>query len=146
MPETDHAVLRADPRVNWHQDVLRFADTDANGHINNTAFSVFCESGRVKLLYERIRPTREPGGYFVVAHVSLNYLRELHFPGTVSSATWISRVGRTSVGFAQTLFDEHGVAVATAEAVTVAMDRATRRPTALVDATRAAALASLREG
>lgn len=136
--------LKADPRVNWHEDVLRFADTDANGHINNTAFSVFCESGRVKLLYQRLRPTREPGSYFVVAHVELHYVRELHFPGTVSSATWISRVGRTSIGFGQALFDETGQVVLRSSAVTVAMDGATRRPAALGEATRTVALAMLR--
>ena len=38
--------LLADPRVVWTEDVLRFGDTDANGHINNALFATLCESGR----------------------------------------------------------------------------------------------------
>ena len=53
----------SDPRVLWTEDILRFADTDALGHINNTTFSVLCESGRVHLLASRINPTL-PAGVF----------------------------------------------------------------------------------
>jgi len=31
---------------------LQYADTDRQGHINNSIFSVLCESGRVNFLYD----------------------------------------------------------------------------------------------
>ena len=130
----------------WHQDVLRFSDTDPHGHVNNTVFSVFCESGRVNYLRSVLAHTREPGGYFVLAHVSIDYLHELAYPGTVSSATWIRRLGRTSVGFGQVLVDGTDRAVARSEAVSVAMDGATRRPVPFSEATRVAVGRMLRDG
>ena len=136
MTETDLEALRADQRVVWNEDVIRFSDTDQNGHVNNAVFAVFCESGRVNLLHGRLKPTREAGAYFVLAKVTIEFKAELHYPGRVRIATWIRSVGRTSVGFGQALFDGEGRLVATSEAVTVGMDGATRRPAALADQTR----------
>jgi acyl-CoA thioester hydrolase len=134
--EIDIEALRADPKVVWNEDVIRFSDTDQNGHVNNAVFAVFCESGRVNLLHGRLKPTREAGAYFVLAKLTIEFKAELHYPGRVRIATWIRSVGRSSVGFGQALFDEAGRLVATSEAVTVGMDGATRRPAALGDATR----------
>ena len=58
-PEIDVASLLADSRVRWTTDILRFSDTDANGHINNAAFAVFCESGRVGFLHDQFRAVLE---------------------------------------------------------------------------------------
>lgn len=144
MTELTVAALEADPRVVWTEDVLRFGDTDLNGHINNGAFSVLCESGRVNYLRKVLRPTRPPGSYTVLAKVTIEFRAELNYPGRVRSATWIRHVGRSSVAFGQALFDETGELVATSQAVTVAMDGATRRPMPLDAATRAAADGMLR--
>ncbi len=130
-------MLQADSRVVWSEDVLRFCDTDANGHVNNAAFAVFCESGRVNFLHGILRPVREAGGYFVIATLTIAFRGELMYPGRVRCGTWLSRVGRTSVVFAQVLLDDDGRLVGTSEAVTVAMDGATRRPMPLDAATRA---------
>lgn len=144
MPELDIETLRADPKVVWNEDVIRFSDTDPNGHVNNSAFAVFCESGRVHLLRNKLVPTRAAGAYFVLAKVLIEFRAELHYPGRVRIATWIRSVGRTSVGFGQALFHESGRLVATAEAVTVSMDGSTRRPAPLDDATRQVAMSLLR--
>ena len=138
MPEIDLAVLEADPAIVWNEDVIRFSDTDLNGHVNNAAFAVFCESGRVNLLRRHLKPTREPGGFFVVAKLVVEFRGELFYPGRVRIATWVGALGRTSVQFRQALFDESGRLVATSEAVTVSMDGTTRRPSPLGEATRAA--------
>ena len=145
MPDPDIAALRADPRVIWTEDVLRFSDTDLNGHVNNAAFAVFCESGRVNLLRGTLGPTRERGAYFVIAKLVVEYRAELLFPGRVRSGTWIRSVGRTSFGFGQVILDGDGRLAATSEAVTVSMSGETRRPMPLGDATRALVLSMLRE-
>jgi len=137
-PDLDLAALREDGRVVWTEDILRFGDTDANGHINNAAFAVFCESGRVNLLHDALAPVRERGGFFVIVKLTIEFKAELHYPGRVHCGTWILALGRSSVTFGQALLDDAGRLVATSEAVTVAMDGGTRRPTQLEGAVRAA--------
>lgn len=127
----------ADPRIVWTEDVLRFADTDANGHINNTLFSVLCESGRVNLFRTRFDPTLPESRYFVIARLAIDFRAELHYPGRVRTGTWITRFGRTSVALGQAIMSG-GVLAAEAEAVCVLMDPATRRPMPFPDETRRA--------
>jgi acyl-CoA thioester hydrolase len=136
------AALR-DPRVLWTEDVLRFADTDAIGHINNTTFSVLCESGRVHLLETRINPTLPTGVFFVIARLAIDFRAELHYPGAVRTGTWIARIGRSSLVLEQMIMSE-GRLAATSEAVCVLMDGATRRPVVFPEESRRAIEALLR--
>jgi acyl-CoA thioester hydrolase len=130
-----------DPRVRWHEDVLRFRDTDANRHVNNTTFSEFCESGRVQFFRERFRALPGPERYFVVARFAIDYRAELHYPGTVRTGTWLAALGRTSVTFHQRVLAADGGLAAQATSVCVQMDAATRRPLPFDAATRAAVAA-----
>ena len=127
--------LLTDPRVVWTEDVLRFRDTDKNGHVNNSVFSVLCESGRVNLFAKTFDPSLRPGTFFVIARLVIDFRAELHYPGRVRTATWVSRVGRSSMGLKQAIVSDAGVA-ADSEAVCVLMDGATRRPTPFPDAVR----------
>jgi acyl-CoA thioester hydrolase len=133
----DLASLHQDSRVVWTEDVLRFADTDANGHVNNTLFSVLCESGRVNMFRSRFDPTLPADRFFVIARLAIDFRAELFFPGKVRTGTWITRLGRSSVGVAQAILSGETLA-AEAEAVCVLMDGATRRPMPFPEATRAA--------
>ena len=132
---SDSAALLKDPRVVWVEDVLRFRDTDKNGHVNNSVFSVLCESGRVNLFGLKFDPLLRPGTFYVIARLVIDFRAELHYPGRVNTATWLHRVGRSSMGLRQAIVSEAGVA-ADSEAVCVLMDGATRRPTPLPDAMR----------
>ncbi len=127
--------LENDSRVSWVRDVLRFGDTDAFGHVNNSVFSVLCESGRVQLFRSRLRPTLPPGTIFAIVRLVIEFKAELHYPGEVRTGTWFAKLGRTSVSIGQVLIANGGV-VATAEGVCVLVDAATRRPTPWPDATR----------
>lgn len=137
--------LAADPRVVWTDDVLRYGDTDANGHINNSTFSVLCESGRVQLFLRHLTPTLPGGVIFVIAKLVIDFRAELHYPGTVRTGTWVSRLGRSSITVRQVILSGETLA-AEAEGVCVLMDAATRRSTPFPDATREAALELLRDG
>jgi acyl-CoA thioester hydrolase len=127
--------LEDDPRVAWVEDVLRFGDTDAFGHVNNSVFSVLCESGRVHLFATRLRPTLPPQTIFSIARLTIDFRAELHYPGQVRTGTWFTKLGRTSVTVQQALL-ANGHVAATAEGVCVLVDAATRRPTPWPDATR----------
>lgn len=128
--------LEGDPRVVWTSDVLRFADTDALGHVNNSTFSVMCESGRVGLFNTRLDPTLPPGAFFVIARLVIDFRSELHYPGGVRTGTWPVKLGRSSLTLQQALFS-NGRLAATAESVCVLMEGRSRRPIPLPDATRA---------
>ena len=54
----------------------------------------------------------------------------MHWPGRVDIGTRVARIGRTSVGMDQALFQD-GRLVARAETVIVQMDADTRRPVPL---------------
>lgn len=122
----------------WVEDVLRYADTDANGHINNSTFSVLCESGRVDLFTRELNPTLPPGVFFVIARLAIDFRAELHYPGRIRTGTWITRIGLSSLGLAQAIVAE-GRIVGEAEGVCVLMDEATRRAAPLPADTRLAA-------
>jgi acyl-CoA thioester hydrolase len=127
--------LLQDPRVVWTEDVLRFGDTDKNGHINSSVFSVLCESGRVNLFGLKFDPVLRPGTFFVIARLVIDFRAELHYPGRVTTATWVSRLGRSSMRLKQAIHSEAALA-ADSEAVCVLMDAATRRPSPFPDAMR----------
>jgi len=135
--------LRTDPRILWTDDVLRFRDTDRNGHVNNSVFSVLCESGRVHLFREHIDPGLPPGHFFVIVRLNIEFRAELHYPGAVRTGTWVTRVGRTSITLEQALVCGTRVA-ATAEGVCVLLDGASRRPAALPEEAQRGASAFMR--
>jgi acyl-CoA thioester hydrolase len=134
---TDVRELTEDPRVLWIEEVIRFRDTDMNGHVNNSIFAVFAESGRVHYFRARVKPTHGTDTFYVVARLAIEFRAELHYPGRVRIGTWLSRLGRTSLGVAQVIVAQGGI-VAETDAVCVLMDRASRRPEPFPDATRAA--------
>ncbi|GJE02110.1 acyl-CoA thioesterase [Methylobacterium isbiliense] len=137
-PATDPSALADDPRVLWTDDVLRYRDTDANGHVNNAVFAAFCESGRVQFFARHITPALPPGSMLVIARFVIDYRAELHFPGSVRTATWLARLGRSSMGFRNRILCGE-VLAGEAEATCVLIDTATRRPRPLEGTARAAA-------
>lgn len=97
----------------------RFQDMDINGHLNNVAFAVLFESGRV-LLNRQIRPwdERPANERTMVAAVEINYLAEGNFPDPVQIATGIGRLGTSSWTIVQAMF-QNGRPIATCDTVVV---------------------------
>jgi acyl-CoA thioester hydrolase len=105
---------------------IRSGDIDAQRHVNNTVFAVFFESGRVQVIRDPEHGLRVPGATLVLARTEIDYLRELHYPGTVEIGTGIAGIGRSSLTFGQAIFTE-GACAATGRAVMVLIDATTRR-------------------
>jgi acyl-CoA thioester hydrolase len=120
-------------------DKLRYADTDRQGHVNNSVFSTALETGRVELLYAPGAGIVETGKSFVIARLELDFRGELTWPGEVAIGTNVDSVGRTSFTLAQALFQREQC-VAEARTVIVQVDDATRRATALSAAAAAGLL------
>lgn len=130
---------------------VRFADTDALGHINNAVYATYAELGRVEFMRAL---GIEPGG-FILARLALDYRRQVRLGERVSVETWVERVGNTSVTMRQVVLAGGGAAALAAtgaeaeaatvveaevatevEAVAVTFDYATNRPVRVPDRMR----------
>ena len=107
-------------------DKIRYSDTDRQGHVNNAVFSTFLETGRVEILYAPENGLVKDGTEFVIARLSLDYLGEMHWPGTVTIGSRIDRIGNSSITLAQVLYQGDKLA-ARAETVLVQLDSASRK-------------------
>jgi acyl-CoA thioester hydrolase len=110
----------------------RWTDFDALGHVTHAAYPVFLDEARDAYLTEAV------GSFddwpWVVAHVSIDYLRELRLPTReVTVRTTVTETGRTSVTFAQQVLGPDGAHAIDARSVVVAWDEAERRPRELAD-------------
>ncbi|MBO0753697.1 MAG: acyl-CoA thioesterase [Bradyrhizobiaceae bacterium] len=108
-------------------DTIRFGDLDRQNHVNNSVFATFFESGRVALLYDEEYGLMVPGATFVLAHLSIDFLGEIRWPGEVEIGTAIAAVGNSSLRVDQALFVK-GLCVAVADNTLVMVDKQTRRP------------------
>lgn len=106
---------------------IRFGDLDRQGHVNNAVFATFFESGRVVILYDETYGLSSPGATFVLAHLSIDFLGEIRWPGDVEIGTAIAAVGNSSLRVYQGLF-VGGVCVATGDNTLVRVDRETHKP------------------
>src|SRR2546423_21618 len=111
-------------------DIIRFGDLDPQGHVNNTVFATFFETGRVAFLREPGNALSPPDTTSVLARLDINFLKELHWPGAVEIGTGVAEIGRSSFTFLQAIFHE-GACAATGRATMVMIDAATRRSRAL---------------
>ena len=113
------------PRVAHRVDIqMRFADTDALGHVNNGSYIVYAETGRLEFL-------RLLGGgvrSLILAHLSVDFNKQVHFGASIVVETWVERVGRTSVALLQVIRADNAIA-AEVKSVVVSFDYATQRPT-----------------
>jgi acyl-CoA thioester hydrolase len=107
-------------------DKLRYADTDRQGHVNNSVFSTVSETGRVELLYDPNAAMVEPHKSFVIARLELDFRGELTWPGEVAIGTKVKSVGRTSFTLGQGLF-QRDRCVAVASTVIAQVDDRTHR-------------------
>lgn len=113
-------------------DIIRFGDLDPQGHVNNTVFATFFETGRVMLLRDPKNLLNPPGTTSVLARLDINFLREMHWPGEVMIGTGVEAIGRSSYTFLQAIFHA-GACAATGRATMVMIDRDTRKAHPLPD-------------
>ena len=99
-------------------DKVRYADTDRQGHVNNSAFSIFLETGRVEFLYNKDFQLLNEGASFVIVSLNLKFLNEIVWPGTIQIGTGIVHVGNSSIKIFQKLF-QNEVCMASAETIIV---------------------------
>jgi acyl-CoA thioester hydrolase len=101
-----------------------YSDMDPNRHLNNGAFGRLFEEGRADLHHRVIgMPAASANGLILLlATITIEFLREGRYPGSVEVASAVLRVGVSSYVLAQAAFQD-GVCVALAECVMVKASR-----------------------
>jgi acyl-CoA thioester hydrolase len=107
-------------------DVVRYRDMDRQQHVNNAVFATYLESGRVGLIYDPTGGLQVAGATSVVARLEIDFLGELHWPGTVEIGTAVEEIGRSSYRFIAAVFHT-GSCVAVGRTTMVLIDRESRR-------------------
>ena len=121
-------------------EIVRFGDLDPQGHVNQAVFLTYFESGRVAMFRNPDLSVGVPGVTFVMVRMEVNYMQELHWPGTIEVGTGVAQFGRTSFKAEQAIFRD-GICAAAGQATLVCIDLKTRKPTPLPEA----AMARLRQ-
>jgi acyl-CoA thioester hydrolase len=111
-------------------DNVRFGDLDPNQHVNNAVYATYFETGRVTLIKDRSCGLMPEGLAWIMVRLDIHFRAELRWPGQIELGLGVTKFGRTSVTFEQVVFSE-GKCVASAQAVTVLINDATRKPVPL---------------
>ena len=135
-PQPD-ATRRETYRI-WGVETVRFADTDAIGHVNNVSFAAYLETGRTTFARACGLPIglQPVGRHIVLARVEIDYRHEVHWPATLDLGSAVVRLGRSSITLIQGVFIGD-LCVATGREVLVMVDTATGRSAPLPEALRA---------
>jgi len=64
----------------WIEDHVRFSDLDPLGHVNNLSVGQYFENARVALFSQLFPKWPLCEQLFVLAHIDIDFLRELHYP------------------------------------------------------------------
>ena len=127
----DLALPPAPARLRYQtRETLRFGDQDIQGHVNNAVYSTLFECNRVAFQTSGNCLSVGSGQLVVLASITIDYRRELLWPGTVEIRLGVSRIGRSSFGFVQEMWLGETL-VANARSTQVLIDRTTRTPTPL---------------
>lgn len=117
------------------KQILRFGDTDQQGHLNNAVYATFFESGRVALIYDRNHDLPPRGTSFVIAQINIRFIQEILFPGDVYIGTRVTKLGTSSLHLEQGIY-ANGERCAAADSVVVMTSLTTRRATPIPDAVK----------
>ena len=119
------------------EEHLRFADVDANGHINNGAFLQLLENARVSYMRAIVR-SGLPRFRVVVGRLEIDFKRQMFFPGRATACARLLEVHERKCVIGHGLFDVEGNCTAVLKAIMVSLNEETHRSMAFEPAVRAA--------
>jgi acyl-CoA thioester hydrolase len=126
---------------------LRFADLDANGHINNGSFIEMLENARVSYLRQIVRAGL-PRFRLVIGRIEADFKRQMFYPGTATACARLIEAHQRKVVIGQALFDGEGNCTAVQKVIMVSLNEETHKSTPFDPAVRAAleTLAASKDG
>lgn len=101
---------------------VRFADTDAVGHINNATYATWTELARLRFLTEG---GNAPAN-FILAHLSIDFRRQVDHTDTVHVESRVTAIGNASFTLAQVVY-ANGAVAAEVKSVIVSFDYQAQR-------------------
>ena len=114
---------------------LRFADVDANGHINNGAFLELLENARVSYLREIVRAGL-PRFRLVIGRIEADFKRQMFYPGTATACARLVEAHERKCVIGQGLFDGEGNCTAVQRVIMVSLNEETHRSAPFVPEVR----------
>jgi acyl-CoA thioester hydrolase len=135
---TDIDVAAALPKVFECQLPLRFADMDADQHVNNAEFYRYMEEARMRWVQSLGLAMTPPAPIPVLAASACSFRAPLHYPGDVTVEIYLGRVGASSVR-THYLLKSGGAIAAEGYGVSVWFDPQTQKSMPLPEAVRALA-------
>lgn len=131
----------------WCEERVRYRDLDANGHVNNSVFCVYCETARLSFRRSVIDGLSLDSSIgWVVAAFGIEYYRPVNYPGRLEIGVRPLAVGRTSFTLGFGLFDAGEHLAAAAASRSVCIDRSSGRSTELPESLREKLLSALPTG
>jgi acyl-CoA thioester hydrolase len=109
-------------RVHHTSVQMRFADTDAMGHVNNGSFVVYAETGRIDFMKALGAVDRS----FILAHLAVDFRRQVRFRESIDVESWVEKIGTSSMTLRQAIRAD-GTVAADVRAVVVSFDYAANR-------------------
>lgn len=107
---------------------LRFADVDANGHVNNGAFIELLENARVSYLRQIVR-TGLPHFRLVIGRIEADFKRQMFYPGSATACARLIEAHERKCVIGQGLFDGDGNCTAVQRVIMVSLNEETHRST-----------------
>tara|TARA_B100001029_G_scaffold157974_1_gene144322 strand:- start:505 stop:954 length:450 start_codon:yes stop_codon:yes gene_type:complete len=131
----DFLANKRDSYCKWTREIIRYADLDPVGHVNNNAYGLFIENARTMLFLDAEREIKSELNLgsqcdWVLRKLDIDFLREIHYPGEVEVGIAITRIGKSSMVVNHGVFTEDYCA-ATAVGISVYFDLKTRSSTAI---------------
>jgi acyl-CoA thioester hydrolase len=99
---------------------VRFCETDALGHVNNTSYFVYLEDARIQFFKELRAETNIAKWCFIVASTKCDFLNQAYFDQCIKIETNISKIGNKSFQMVHRMSDaKTGTLIALGEATIV---------------------------
>ena len=119
------------------EEHLRFADVDANGHVNNGAFLQLLENARVSYMRQIVR-SGLPRFRVVVGRLEIDFKRQMFYPGHATACARLLEVHERKCVIGHGLFDGESNCTAVLRATMVSLNESTHRSVPFESAVRAA--------
>jgi len=117
---------------------VRFADTDAFGHVNNAVFATYAELARIRYLLDVLHAEATFDELpLILARLAIDFRSPILFEQEVVVASRVERIGRSSFTMRHEMTaGPDGRVVAEVDSVLVTYDYASARPMPVPDAWR----------
>ena len=119
-----------------HRDVVRFADVDAMGHVNNAVFLTWMEAARTHFMLEQGLAERVDALGMILARAEVDFRSPVRFGEDVEVGVRPSRLGTKSFALEYEVRAD-GRLAAEGSSVLVAFDYAANEPIAVPEPWRA---------